>query len=462
VIASYRPSLSPAQVFVRAAFPLSCAAALLFVWGWIHHRTLVALVAALLTTAPLLFSARTRVVFVVVGGLFIFQSSDQLSPPKLYFLMGTAVCVAGALRRYGRMAHDPARSDIGPLLAVSRAFGLLILVSLFVAMAYGTPQKAWLRDAAPYLLFAVAPLIAYDAKTAWSQRALRRLLVVAGLVGTAAFAAQWLSNRKIVETSDVFVLPTFLLGAALFAYAMAIVLEGERQRLRWLVLASGILAGLIATGTRSSLLLVATPLAIIVGARRHFARRSIRFAIVIPAVALLVLLGVQALISFTGADREAFASRIQLLRHTASSSDQSFADRLAQTHAAWDAFEAAPLLGVGPGHLFKWVGPAGNEVSATVVDSPVEYLAKFGLLGLWPLLVLAWAVGRTLRLLRVRAGERTVGQLAIVGLAGAFVSWWALGVPFNDKGFASGFLLLLALALSEASMLERASRSPRA
>ena len=458
--ASYRPSFSPAHVFVRAAFPLSCAAALLFAWGWVHHRTLVALVAALLTTAPLLFSARARIVFIVVGGLFVFQSSDQLSPPKLYFLMGAGVCVAGALRRYRRMAHDPARSDIEPLLVASRAFGLLILVSLFVAMAYGTPQKAWLRDAAPYLLFAVAPLIAYDAKTAWSHRALRRLLVFAGLLGTAAFAAQWLSNRKIVDTSN-FALPTFLLGAALFAYAMAIVLEGERQRLRWLVLASGILAGLLATGTRSSLILVAAPIAIIVGARRHFARRSIRFAIVIPAVALLVILGVQTLISVTGADRQAFASRIDLLRHTGTSSDQSYTDRLAQTQAAWDAFEDAPLLGVGPGHLFEWVDPSGNELSVTVVDSPVEYLAKFGLLGLWPLLVLAWAVGRTLRLLRVRAGERTVGQLAIVGLAGAFVCWWALGVPFNDKGFASGFVLLLALALSEASMLERASRSPR-
>jgi O-antigen ligase len=457
VIASYRPSLSPAQVFVRAAFPLSCAAALLFFWGWAHHRTLVALLAALLTTAPLLFSARARIVFIVVGGLFIFQSSDQLSPPKLYFLMGAGVCVAGALRRYRRQAHDPARADIEPLLVVTRAFALLILVSLFVAIAYGTPQKAWLRDVAPYLLFAAAPLIAYDAQTALSQRALRRLLVFAGLVGTAAFAAEWLANRKIADTSNVFALPTFFLGAALFAYAMAVVLEGERQRLRWLILASGVLAALIATGTRSSVILIAVPIAIILGARRHFARRSIRFAIVIPAAALLVLLGVQALISFTGADREAFSSRIQLLRHTGSSSDQSYESRLVQMRNAWDAFEESPLLGVGPGHVFEWVDPLGNEQSATVIDSPAEYLAKFGLLGLWPLVVLAWAIGRTLRRLRVRAGERTVGQLAIVGLAGAFVGWWALGVPFDDKGFASGFLLLLALALSEASMVSQRS-----
>jgi hypothetical protein len=175
-----------------------------------------------------------------------------------------------------------------------------------------------------------------------------------------------------------------------------------------------------------------------------------------------VLLGVQALISLTGADRAAFLSRIQLVSQTGSSSDESYEDRLAQTRVAWHAFQESPVLGVGPGHLFEWTDPSGNELSATVIDTPVEYLAKFGIVGLWPMLVLVWATARTLRLLRLRTGRRTVPQLAIVGLAGAFVIWWALGVPFNDKGFASGFLLLLVLALSEASLLARASTRPRA
>jgi hypothetical protein len=179
--------------------------------------------------------------------------------------MGTAVCVAGALRRYGRTASKPVRADLEPLVAVSRAFALLILVSLLVALAYGTAQKAWLRDVAPYLLFVAAPLIAYDARTAWSERALRRLLMFAGIAATAAFAAQWLSNGNIVTISHVFALPSLLLGAALFIYAMAILLEGDRQRLRWLLLACGILAGLVATGTRSSLLLLVVPIATILG-----------------------------------------------------------------------------------------------------------------------------------------------------------------------------------------------------
>ena len=165
------------------------------------------------------------------------------------------------------------------------------------------------------------------------------------------------------------------------------------------------------------------------------------------------------MISFTGADRDALSSRIHLLRHTGSSSDQSYEDRLAQTRVAWDAFEESPLLGVGPGHLFEWVDPVrgrtlgdGRRLARGVSGRSSAFS------GCGPSLVLAWA-GTDAAAASARAGERTVGQLAIVGLGGAFVSWWALGVPFNDKGFAIGFLLLLALALSEASIRPRLEES---
>jgi hypothetical protein len=451
-----------ADRLVRASVPLSLCVAVLVGWSFVHHRTLVELVAVLLTTAPLLFSARVRILFLVFGALLVFQSDPQLTPPKLYYLLGAAVAGAGALARRRQLRDDPVRRDFAPLFAASRAFALLTVVSLFVSLAYHTPHRVWLRDASSYLLFAAAPLFAYDAYTAFGQRGLRRLIVVAGLAGSAAFAAHWLSSRGIVKVSSAFGLPTFLLGAALFSYAMAVVLEGDRRRLHWLMLASAILAGLIATGTRSSLILLAVPIAIILGARRHFARRSIRFAIVIPAASLLVLIGVQFLIRYTSAHRDVLQERVQLLRHTGTSSDKSYVDRLAQTTVAWKAFTTSPGLGVAPGYSFTWVDPTGLEKSGTVVDTPVEYLAKFGVFGLWPLLVLAVSVQRMLGRLRKRTGGRTIGQLAIIGLGGAFVSWWALGVPFDDKGFAIGFLLLLSLALSEASSASRRSMTSRA
>jgi hypothetical protein len=186
------------------------------------------------------------------------------------------------------------------------------------------------------------------------------------------------------------------------------------------------------------------------------ARRSIRLAVVIPAASLLVVLGVQSLIRFTGAHRDVFQSRVQLLFHSGTSSDQSYVERLRETKGAWKVFERSPLLGAGPGYPITWETFSGEMVSTSTVDSPVGYLAKFGLLGLWPLVVLAWSVRRTLRLLRKRTGERTIGQLALIGFGGAFIAWWVLGVPFEDKGLASGFLLLLALALRESAVSKRA------
>jgi O-antigen ligase len=195
----------------------------------------------------------------------------------------------------------------------------------------------------------------------------------------------------------------------------------------------------------------------VLGARRRFARRSIRFLVILPAASLLVALGVQSLIRLTGAHRDVFEARVQLLRHSGSSSDQSYLDRLNQTKSAWKAFERSPVFGVGPGYTFRWEGPAGVEESATTIDSPAEYQAKFGLIGLAALLMLAWSFTRTLQALRRRTGERTIAQLALIGFAGAFLAWCLLGVPFDDKGLASGYMLLLALALSEASAATRAA-----
>ena len=455
MISAARPPFAGAHPLVRLSVPLSICAALVSGWAFVHHRTMVEAAAALLTTLPLLLCPRLRVVFIVFGGLLIFHSSATLTPPKLYFLLGAAVAVAGALLHLPRLARDPLRRDLAPLFAASRAFAVLIFISLIVSIAYVTPHRSWLRDVSPYLLVAAAPLLAFDAQAAWSERALRRLLVLAGLAGTAAFAVQWLSNRHIVSISTVFGLPTFLLGAALFSYAVAVVLEGDRKRLGWFLLASAILVGLIATGTRSSGILLAAPIAIIFGGRRRFVRRSIRLAIVIPAAAFIAFLGVQSLIRLTAAHQDVFQARVHLLRHTGTASDQSYTDRLNQTKAAWREFARSPVFGVGPGYQISWVDPTGAERSSAFLDSPVEYIAKFGLLGLWPLVLLIWAVQRTLRLLRRRTGERTIGQLAIIGFGAIFICWWVLGVPFDDKGFASGLLLLLALAFSEAAAMSR-------
>lgn len=451
MMATVRAALTIPYDASRAAVPLSLCAALAAGLLVVVQPALVALLAVLLPTMLLAWSPRARILFIVFGGLAVFQSSDELTPQKLLFFVGAAIAVVGALARSQKLTSERSYRDVAPLFQASVAFTVLILVSLPVSMAHGTPQTVWLRDAAPYMLFAAAPLFAFDAQSAFSERALRRIFVIAGLAGSAAFAARWLSERGIASISGVFGLPTLMLGAAVFAYAMAATLEGDRNRMRWLALAAAIFAGFLSTGTRSSVVLLAAPIAIVFGARRHFARRSVRLAIVLPVVVLLVVLGVQSLMRVAGASRDAFSARVQLALSTGKVSDQSYLDRRVQTAAAWELFKQAPILGVGPGAPITWTNSAGVTTSAASVDSPVAYLSKFGLLGLWPLVVLGWSFRLALGRFRERTGERTIPQLGLIGFAAIVVAWSILQVPFEDKGLASGFLLLLAIALSEAS-----------
>jgi hypothetical protein len=224
-----------------------------FVVGWlvVNHRNLAFLPALLVAAIPLLVNARARVVYIIFGGLLIFQSSSQLDSKKMLFLMGASLAFGAALFSSRKLVSTPAYADLRPLFGFSLTFFALVLISFPVAKYYGTSNKDWLRDVSPYVLVACAPLFALDAQASMSTRALRRLFAIAGTVGTIAFAAQWLTNRGIANLKSVAIgLPTFLLGGAVFAYGIAIVLGGRRGRLRWLVLSGLIFALFLSTGTR--------------------------------------------------------------------------------------------------------------------------------------------------------------------------------------------------------------------
>jgi O-antigen ligase len=436
---------------VQLEVPLSVVAALAAGWYYASHETLVVLPAVAALALLLASNPHLRLGFVVFGGLLVFQSSDELTPTKLLYLFGVGAAALGAFVRVSRMSRNRAVHDALPFLRASLVFVLLLAASLLLSFANATPQKLWLRDVAPYVLFAAAPLFAVDAATSLSQRALRRVLVVAGLVGSLAFSAEWLSRRSIVDASSVVGLPTVMLGAALFAYAMAVVLTSQRGRALWLVIATTVFFCYVITGTRSSLLLLAAPLAILFGTRRGMVRRSARLVVALPLVALLIGLGTLSFAEKTSADQQVLSARVELLLNTGDVSDQSYASRRAQGEAAWEAFLHNPLLGIGAGEAIEWRDQEGLMTSGLNIDSPLGYIAKFGLLGLVPLAFLVWSFIQFLRLFRFDVSGTSVARFALIGFAGVFVGWWILGVPFADKGLASGFLLLIALALKELS-----------
>src|ERR671925_425349 len=104
---------------------------------------------AALASACLLVDGRARIVFVVLGGLFVFQREQGLDMSKMAFLALFAVAFVGAFLNVRTLRDSPAYRLARPLLVASTAFAVLAGVSLVIAHNNGTPLVGWwLRDTA--------------------------------------------------------------------------------------------------------------------------------------------------------------------------------------------------------------------------------------------------------------------------------------------------------------------------
>jgi O-antigen ligase len=422
----------------------------------VSRPTVALLPVATLAGALLLVDARARIALVVFGGLLLLQKQGGLDTQKLVFLAGVVVAFAGAFLHVQQLRQTPAYRLAWPLLAASVVLVVLAAVSLPVAYLNGVPQKEWLRDIAPYLLFASAPVFALDAQATLGEKTLIRLLLAAGTLTAAAFSVQWLQRRGIAYLPITRVaVATLFVPAALFAYAMSAALQGAARRPRWLLLSGLLLAMLIATSTRSTLALIVAPLAIAIGMRRNLTARSIRLIAVGPIAVVLTLVLAQGVIVATGADQGVLQKRLEILRSTGDEEkDASYDDRLTQTRVAWDTFKASPLFGAGAGTEFEWKARGLPPRSSSVLDTPATFPAKFGLLGLAAALILLATYWSFIRAL-ARRRQPTVAQLALVGYLAVVAVLTVLANPLEDKGLSFGLILVLALVLKEAEHATR-------
>lgn len=408
-------------------------------------------IAALLPLATLiglvlLIDARARIIFIVFGGLLTLQSSDTLGTVKLAYLAGVFVSFGGALFALSRVG-DSTRRLAMPLLRSSVAVSLLILVSLFVAHAHGIARTDWLRDVAPYALFAAAPVFALDAQATLSQKALLRLLVGAGALATLSFGTHWLQQRHIATLPlSRLALSSFLLPAALFAYASAAALHKERRRIAWLAVAAVVFALLIVTGTRSTLMLALVPVVAAIGARRYLSARFFRLVLLAPVALVVMVVAAYTVIRVTGASTKVISERVTILKQTGTSEDASYADRRAQTDAARAVFSDNPILGAGPGTYFEWRVTNGGKRSAFILDSPMAFPAKFGLVGLVVVGFLVLSHGAFMRS-AFRFAHPRPETLAVAAYALLTITSSFLANPLEDKGYTLGLVLLLALVL---------------
>lgn len=417
------------------------------------------------------FDGRFRLAFVLFAGMIALQSSPTLDPIKIAYLVGTALCLAGALAAVWRARRSPAVRREAPWLAGSAALGMLIAVSFLVARDNGTSITNWVRDAAAYGLFAAVPILALDGQASASRKVVGGMLVVAGILGGFSWAIEWLGRRQILELPFTrLVFPSGQLPGLLYLFALAMALTASRRRATWVILAGVILGLFLVTGTRSSLLLLIGPLAMAALAGRARTRSSIWTIVSHGAVAATLLVAFQIALALpvvlrlgptTGepGSSGSAASIPNVLGDRIGSiplalqnpaSDQSFRERVAQYRAAWALFRSSPILGVGPGHSIDWVDSSGQPRTGFTADTPLVLPAKFGLLGVLVLSGAAVAYGFTVRT-ALRRDRRSVVALTLVGYGAWTVLSLPLGFPIEDKGASLALMLLLTLAFVEES-----------
>lgn len=426
----------------------------------------------------LLGDARALVLAVVVGGILALQSSSSLDAVKIVYFAVVAAAVVGCAKDVHWWLADERRKVALPWLAVSGAFIVLLVVSLPVSLWHGASLSLWLRDAAAYGMFAAAPVLglawARAASTQWTVR----LAVLCGLATSISYALTWLTRRSIVGLPfDHVVFPSPGLSAALIAVAVAIAVTRAGWA-RWAALAGLVLGLLLASGSRANLVLFLVPIGVGLAAGRPW-RRGARTLAVVTLVAGLVFAAIAAAVGASsggplfdlsgiskgtnnpGGDRS-IGERVGgvAILLTDPGSDPSFKDRITQTGNDWRDFVGNPVFGVGPGYTFTWLDSYGNEHSAITQDTPVIYLAKFGLVGLIPVGLFVAAYLGLLRGIR-RAGEAARRQfLAVLGYGIVLVATVPLGSPMEDKGVSFAMIIILGLGCGALLRARTAPESP--
>ncbi len=420
------------------------------------------------TWAPLLVSGQARTAFVVFGGLAVLQSSEGLGLIKIGYLFGVAIALVGALNNLRQLETTAAYRMLRPLLGLSLLFAAMVALSLGVAIAYGTPVTAWLRDAAPYFFLASVPIFALDLRASASTRLIVAMFVVAGVLASLSHTIAWLDRRHLADFPfGTFALPSSGLRSAIYIYALSSVLLSRGPRTGWTLLSALVLSwGWIIAGRIDTL---ALPLvALVVGAfavkrDRQLVRPTLRLLTIGGLALLFALIFILSMVRFSGYNTSILTSRLGPIAQASIGSetdtgsvttgfraDPSYQERSVQTRLAWQTFISKPILGTGPGHTFEWEDSQGRPRVGFQVDTSLSVLAKFGIVGIVLLLALAIALASFLRN-AARGSGITVAQAALVGYAALALLISPFAVPLEDKGFSFGLLFLLALSLPAAA-----------
>jgi hypothetical protein len=418
-----------------------------------------------------------RTIVVVFGALVVLQSSQELGILKIAYLVVASIVVLASILNVRRMWRSTVVAAARPWLIASSICAALVILSLPVAVARGTPISAWIRDAAAYGLLIAAPWLAVDMALSASRRALLAVTFAAGAATTVSYAVFWIQRRHIADFSiDRLALPSLILASALFAVALALAVSSDRHRYWWTAAAALTIGLLVFSGTRSSLaLLLVCPITLFASWRsdRGTPIRPRLLIAMTPAVVAIMIVGATQIrlaggspaagsgpgTATGGAGPNASAAppgrslteRYDSIGTVLAGRDPSLQERLSQTRAVWAVFLMSPIVGGGLGVPIPWTDSTGviHTDNAFTADTPVLVLAKFGLLGLALIAALGWAAITTIR--GLGAGKRATGKswLATIAFATAILVLMPFGWQLEDKGTALALVLVLGFGLVE-------------
>lgn len=392
-----------------------------------------------------LFDARGRVILLIAGDLALMHRSGLAGPKALYLAFAVFAALA-ALRAVREVFRDPSRMADRRLVLAAAAIGVLAVVSLPVAHSHHNTLSDWIRDVSVYGLLAVAPALAIDLRRSAGIRWVSWALISTGALATISFAVYWATRRGYASLpgSRDLLLPSWYLLAALFTYASARSIRTVgRPRLIWALVACAVFLSSIGTATRSSVILLAAPIAQLLLSRH---RRALAVVVCVVALIAAGFLVAENRGTDLGGIGNRLSTAVTFFRHPMS--DPSWKLRAAQTRIAVNTWHDSPVFGVGAGHIFHWKASGVPEASF-LIDTPAGFLAKFGLLGVLVLLAFFAAAALVVRQ-RLRSGELD-SVLPLVGLGAVALCGFVFGMPLEDKGFPLAFLLTYALTLPGAS-----------
>jgi hypothetical protein len=388
------------------------------------------LIASPLALMALWASPQFRLGFVVLGGVIVL-GPPQLTTEKLLYIGGLLVATVMAVQSLlDRRRVLP--KEVVQLIGLSAVGAVLLGISATFRLASGTDPASVLRDLAPYVLLAVAPVFAIDAAVRLSLDRLT-LIAAAGLAfGSVAFLLSWAIRRAIlVDQSGTTIFGGFFMPVALLILSAVCLSEDRLQRRPlWVVLMGLAAATVIVTGTRSFLLEIPAVLAA-VAISGATAGSRIRRVILVTAMAVITGLFVTfVIVAVLGFDVQSIAGRWSLLMSAIGdpAGDASLASRAAQTDVTWRLFLSSPIFGVASGLS------SGDYIS----DTPIALLAGYGLVGLAA--VVAFMLG-WIGLLRRSMGPKWP-RATIIGMVVAAGTYSLILPIFQDKGLGFAFLLV--------------------